>query len=443
MHRTASLEFVDDDFILEEYIGGADFNFDLQGFHSDAKNLLQSFVKREVVKDALSLRYKKLKEVAASPDKHLERMKEKIDKRRDKVKQVLKNKKKQLEDQISAPPFLRISDKIAFTVALVIICLTEYVILKEPTFMPMWYTSLLIPLLILRYYFYHKAKFQYFMIDFCYFAQYFLLFYIYVTPRNPDIFQVAFALCSGPLAIGAVMWRNSLVFHDLDKLTSVYIHIFPSLVVFCVRWYPMDNDFSRVCTDPDCTIDIPHAFIYALVYYAAWQAYYLLQTEVIDKKKLDNDVDIMTSARWMSQVKPHPIWVYLRKRGVSEKSAAAALVGTQFCYTILTLMPVIPIYTYFPLHCLYLGTVILTCVWNGANFYFEIFSETYSKRLSRYLKDVATTDKKNEKNSNASRGPLTVVPQPADDSKDGVSANAEFEADEEDEEIEQMLKGTN
>jgi hypothetical protein len=49
---------------------------------------------REVVKDALSLRYKKLKEVAASPDKHLERMKEKIDKRRDKVKQVLKNKKK-------------------------------------------------------------------------------------------------------------------------------------------------------------------------------------------------------------------------------------------------------------------------------------------------------------------------------------------------------------
>jgi len=440
MHRTGSLEFVDDDFILEEYIGGADFNFDLQGFHSDAKNLLQSFVKREVVKDALAGQYKKLKDVAQSPDKHIERMKEKLDKRRDKLKQAIKNKKKQLEDQISAPPFLRISDKIAFTLALVIICLTEYVILKEPTFVPMWYTSLLIPLLILRYYFYYKAKFQYFMIDFCYFAQYFLLFYIHFVPRNAEVFQVAFALCSGPLAMGALMWRNSLVFHDLDKLTSVFIHVFPPLVVFCIRWYPMDNDFTRVCTNSECTIDVQHAFIYALVYYAMWQGYYLLQTEVIDKKKLEMDAEIMTSARWMSLVKPHPVWVYLRKKGVSEKSAAAALVGTQFLYTILTLVPVIPIYQNFYLHCLYLATIIIMCVWNGANFYFEIFSDSYSKRLSRYLKDVAeNTDKKHEKNSNtSSRGQPLTVPQPVDDSKDRAS-----KASDEDEELEQMLKGTN
>lgn len=59
---------------------------------------------------------------------------------------------------------------------------------------------------------------------------------------------------------------------------------------------------------------------------------------------------------------------------------------TQFIYTILTLLPIIPIFYSFALHVIYLSTIFLICIWNGANFYFDIFTETYSKRLEKYLR---------------------------------------------------------
>jgi hypothetical protein len=53
------------------------------------------------------------------------------------------------------------------------------------------------------------------------------------------------------------------------------------------------------------------------------------------------------------------------------------------------------------------------CIWNGANFYFEIFSETYTKRIQRFLKekiqesDIAQSKGRQEKisTSNANHNP--------------------------------------
>ena len=32
--------------------------------------------------------------------------------------------------------------------------------------------------------------------------------------------------------------RNSLVFHSLDKITSLFLHLFPAGVVWTERWHP-------------------------------------------------------------------------------------------------------------------------------------------------------------------------------------------------------------
>lgn len=67
------------------------------------------------------------------------------------------------------------------------------------------------------------------MLDFCYFAQTILLIWLYIFPHNSVLFQIVFAMVNGPLAVGIVMWRNSLVLHEIDKCCSVFIHIFPPL----------------------------------------------------------------------------------------------------------------------------------------------------------------------------------------------------------------------
>ncbi len=42
--------------------------------------------------------------------------------------------------------------------------------------------------------------------------------------------QLAFGQMSGYLTWAIVAMRNSLVFHDLDKITTLFMHISPALV---------------------------------------------------------------------------------------------------------------------------------------------------------------------------------------------------------------------
>lgn len=41
------------------------------------------------------------------------------------------------------------------------------------------------------------------------------------------------------------MRRNSLVFHSLDKITSLFLHWYPACVAWTERWHP---DVVRACS---------------------------------------------------------------------------------------------------------------------------------------------------------------------------------------------------
>ena len=47
--------------------------------------------------------------------------------------------------------------------------------------------------------------------------------------------QANYILCMGPLMFALIVWRNSLVFHSLDKLTSFFLHSFPPITVHLLR----------------------------------------------------------------------------------------------------------------------------------------------------------------------------------------------------------------
>jgi len=360
-----------EDYVLEDIYESVDFEFNLNGVHSDVGNMFQKFAKKELIKATLK--------------KQVRKAESKLQEKNAKLKEAIKVKKQKLEEKITAPPFLRTSDKCAFTLGIVALCITEYILLKQPQWMSLWYTFLLFPLMIARYISYSQAKYQYFMLDFCYFVQVVLLVQLYIKP-SPELFQILFTLSNGPLCVAIVMWRNSLVFHDLDKTTSVFIHMFPPLVTFSLRWYPPGNDFSLVCLEPDCRASLYYTFGVSFVAYCLWQALYLIQTEVIDKEKLAKDKQIMTSVRWMTEYKPHPVYKWMVKNGY-RYGPTSALVLTQGIYTFITLLPIIPVFQYYELHAVYLCLIFLVCIWNGANYYFEIFTETYTDRLQRFLKE--------------------------------------------------------
>merc|ERR1711874_950621 len=49
-------------------------------------------------------------------------------------------------------------------------------------------------------------------------------------------FSAAWGIGCGPLLWAVGLLNNALVFHDADNTASVLIHLFPSLVLFCLLW---------------------------------------------------------------------------------------------------------------------------------------------------------------------------------------------------------------
>jgi hypothetical protein len=299
-------------------------------------------------------------------------------------------KKKELQEKMSMPPFVRTIDKLGFLMGILLMLVTEALV-TNPDAMYKFYTMLMFPLMAFRFASYHRLKWHYFMLDFCYYCQILLLFFIYWHSQNPIYFQFVFALSNGPLAGAIVMWKNSLVFHDIDKMISLFIHIYPPIVTYCLRWWHSDN--FLVCKDADCSISWTASFWMPLMLYSFWQALYIFKTELMDKKKLDSDREMMTSLRWfIREDRPHPIYKALLVKGIRIKPLVL-LVLIQFTYTILTLIPMHFAYQNFYVHSAFLFFVFCACAWYGATFYFEVFSENYTKRLSSRMKSETTEAK--------------------------------------------------
>lgn len=71
----------------------------------------------------------------------------------------------------------------------------------------------------IRFYTYKQRGFHYFLADLCYFVNLLLLLSIWVFPNSKRLFISTYCLAMGNNAIAIAMWRNSLVFHSLDKVT--------------------------------------------------------------------------------------------------------------------------------------------------------------------------------------------------------------------------------
>ena len=84
------------------------------------------------------------------------------------------------------------------------------------------------------------------MIDFCYFANYLIMIYIFCYPQSVTLFRICFVNACGPLLWAIPLYRNSVVFHSLDRITSIYLHMFPALVLYSIRWNDNEKKFINL-----------------------------------------------------------------------------------------------------------------------------------------------------------------------------------------------------
>lgn len=110
-------------------------------------------------------------------------------------------------------------EKLSFIAGVLNIFISGYLIGGYPQLFYYWFTAQLCYFMPIRYYTYHKRGYHYFLADMCYFVNLLLLLTIWVAPQSKRLFISTYCLAYGNNAVAIAMWRNSMVFHSLDKVT--------------------------------------------------------------------------------------------------------------------------------------------------------------------------------------------------------------------------------
>ncbi|EKE39956.1 hypothetical protein ENUP19_0156G0030 [Entamoeba nuttalli] len=289
-------------------------------------------------------------------------------------------------------------DKVTFVLGVALLVLSEYVFMVRVELMPVFYAFIVIPLVTARYLVYRMNKWHYFLLDFCYYTNFLLLvttILIFGFKIISPMYEILFVLTNGPLLMAIPVWTNSLVFHDLTKLTSISIHFLPAMVTYSIRW-------GNIVEIPQ-SLSFTNGFILPMIAYSIWQTSYLIITEVF-KHDLIYQEGYMTSFRWLTQEKPHKLYYFITQTLGMKQSVLFLMVLTQFIYTVITILPTFLYYKYKSLHIVWMLFCFFWAVWNGANFYFEIFL----KRYNQYLDSI---DKENNSSKNEIHHHTNQIPQ--------------------------------
>merc|ERR1719427_336702 len=304
---------------------------------------------------------------------------------------VTGNAETRVRDYMAQVPQVKLVDKLSFTLGVLCIVTTEFLALRQPQYFSQFYSVLITALLVNRIFEYTASGEQLFMIDFCYFMNFSVLFQTFLYPDNLAWFQANYVLCMGVLMLAVVVWQNSLVFHSLDKLTSCAIHIFPPLTCHLVRWGMIPSGL-----EPDSVVLGWDDLALPGLLYSAWQLLYLLLTELILPASLPSYPGLVTSLRYLARDNKngmHQLTKRLSRKiglmGPTEEfqsetvKTKAIFLTMQALYTLVTSLPALVLYSSYSLSVVYMSCILTWCVWRGGSYYIEVFSERYKLKFVR------------------------------------------------------------
>lgn len=321
-------------------------------------------------------------------------------------KVVTGDEKKRIRDRIretqDEPKYVKFFDKVAFTVGVLNMGVCQYFLLNRPDLFPYWYAAIIPLILASRYFYFRSSGNQYFMIDFCYFTIFCSMLNLFLVQNSAVFFKTCFICCTGPLTLAIPVWRNSFVFHDYDKIVSVYIHILPSMLYYTLRHNNSSLDIfhfgapGKVCGRANCDTLYLTDYLLAVLLYMFWQFIYLYKTEFLDKSRLDSDPSLMTSLRWLAQdTKNAAARFFLRMfrfLGVFSKEedydsrtmkTKIVFVVAQLIFTLVSFLPTPFMYHYSGFHLTWILFIVTSAVFNGGSFYIEVFSKRYNSHIAK------------------------------------------------------------
>lgn len=284
---------------------------------------------------------------------------------------------------------VRTREKVSFFFGVMNLVISALMFGMAPQWMHIWYTVQGCYLLPLRFYQYKKRAWHYFLFDLCYYVTILNFIFIWFLPSNPSLFVACYCLSHGSLASAVITWRNSLVFHDQDKVTSLFVHIYAPLSFTVIRhFYP--NAAERF----PALHALPHlqpvrALLLTGAIYLIWQLLYW-KFLLVDRRAKIESGQRTTSFSFLLNDKHGLIGRALSS--VPPGYREASFMGGQLVYAVLTELPaVFLLYDSSLWSGVFLILIFAVSVWNGGGFYIEVFGRKFERELEELRKELAET----------------------------------------------------
>jgi len=251
-----------------------------------------------------------------------------------------------------------------YVINLLNIMFIEYLLLTNKDIYTIYYLLFMPIIIVFILKEFIKIKYQYFMLDFCYFTIF--ATFIDCIFNIPWLSQILFIHTTASLTMAIIIWNNSIVLHKMDKMASIYIHILPNILYYC-----------NGC-DVLTTID----YINAIKFYLIWQIIYCIITEIIYKPKYGYETSLryMTNNLYKNKIRIIILDI-CKKIGLFEKyeefnnesiKTKMVYMISQFIYMLITLIIPWLISTSTILHLIYILILFIVGIMNGNKYYKKI-----------------------------------------------------------------------
>jgi hypothetical protein len=292
---------------------------------------------------------------------------------------------------------ITLREKISFICGVMNIFVSGYLIGGYPEWFHLWYTAQVLYFMPIRFYTYHRRGYHYFLADLCYFVNFLLVLSIWVFPSSKRLFTAVYCLAFGNNAVAIIMWRNSLVFHSFDKVTSLFIHIMPCATLHCIV-HLLDPSFQAarfpaihtIKTSPPGSAtayaNVLSMLAWSSIPYAFWQLSYYFFITVRRREKIA--AGRPTSFTWLRK-SYSKVWIGRFVLSLPDALQEPAFMLIQYTYAVLTMLPC-PLWFFsrWASAAFMLG-VFAWSVYNGSTYYIDVFGKRFQKELEAMKAEVA------------------------------------------------------
>ena len=324
-----------------------------------------------------------------------------IKKEKDLIKRNFLKRKRVLERYIKGTAFIRFMDKMSFIIGVNLIIFTTFFLGRYPhNFFYTFHCVVVTALVALRYYNYRSKGWHYYFFDFCYFANTLIIYFLQFQPKSEILFKVFFVYANGPFGVAIPAFKNSMIFHKIDNLISLAIHVIPQLSSWSLRWHTIPYE-ANLPENERVFVSFDHAslehqswiqflshnfltlFVIPFVLYLVWALFYWLVVFVMRSQRIkDRNYETMY-IYYMNQPKCAAMFSKFGPR-----FAPVVFMNFHVLFFVVTSVVALLAYSSFYVHTCMMLVWITMSVWNGANFYMEYFSKKYEINLQK-LEEIA------------------------------------------------------